>query len=163
MEKKLNNTSKLQRIVSSRNDPDDETASGGSSGSSSSISKMTSSTVSSQFSSQHEILKYSSNNSKLIKRHLTSSLNNVNLTDSDAKVFYPNVPPNVPLTRKVSSNKDESIEFMNTNANVIVQSTSKTFSDQQHTKPLRKIAVVNSSSTTTNNYKSKKNKIQINY
>jgi hypothetical protein len=137
MEKKSNNTSKLQRIVSSRNEPDDETASGNSS------SKMTSSSASSQFNSQHEILKYSSNNSKLIKRHLTSSLNNVNLADSDAKVFYPNV-----LTRKVSSNKDESIEFANANStNAILQpNSSKTFADQQHVKPLRKIAVVNSSS-----------------
>ena len=110
------NSSKLQRIVSIRNEDDDETT----------ISKLSNTNP---FSTQHDILKYSATNSStkqsITKRHFTSSLNNINL-ESEKVLSYPTGS----LSRKiVSSSNKEDIEY----------STST-----QQSKPLRKVAVVNS-------------------
>lgn len=116
--KSATNASKLQRIVSIRNEDDDETTS----------SKLSNTNP---FSTQHDILKYSATNSStntkqsITKRHFTSSLNNINL-ESEKVLSYPTGS----LSRKiVSSSNKEDIEY----------STST-----QQSKPLRKVAVVNS-------------------
>ena len=135
MEKKSLNPSKLQRIVSIRSNEDDDS------------SKLVSSTNIStsnplQFSTQHDILKYSASNTKqqlITKRHMTSSLNNVNLESeqSNNKIMYSTTTTQQQtgslLSRKiVSTTSKEEIEF---------QSNPSTSSNA---KPLRKVAVVNS-------------------
>ncbi len=170
MEKKLN-SSKLQRIVSMRNkdvDDNDTTAIN-----SAKLAKITNSNLitttpiisnTNTFSTQHDILKYSSSSSQqqqqqqqqssskqlgITKRHLTSSLNNINL-ESEKITSYPSA--NTSLSRKivVSSSSSASSTTNSKEDTIIDLKTNTSFPpqhQQQHQtnaiKPVRKIAVVN--------------------
>lgn len=166
MEKKLN-SSKLQRIVSMRNkdvDDNDTTAIN-----SAKLAKITNPNLitttpiisnTNTFSTKHDILKYSSSSSSqqqssskqlgITKRHLTSSLNNINL-ESEKITSYPSA--NTSLSRKivVSSSLSSASSATNSKEDTIIDLKTNTSFPPQHQqqhqtnaiKPVRKIAVVN--------------------
>jgi hypothetical protein len=169
MEKKLN-SSKLQRIVSMRNkdvDDNDTTAIN-----SAKLAKITNPNLitttpiisnTNTFSTKHDILKYSSSSSQqqqqqqssskqlgITKRHLTSSLNNINL-ESEKITSYPSA--NTSLSRKivVSSSLSSASSATNSKEDTIIDLKTNTSFPPQHQqqhqtnaiKPVRKIAVVN--------------------
>ena len=166
----MDKKSKLQRIVSMRNSneiDEDDTAPLLSSKLSKIITSnntntplnCTTSTASAamnpSFSTQHDILKYSHTTSHqhqskqlgITKRHLTSSLNNINIeSEKISSSSYQSTSVNTSLSRKVVS----SSAATNTNSKEDINSDLKTNS----IKPVRKIAVVNGSISTAATTKS---------